>query len=77
MSKYKFYPTLLDSFQNYLDSDKNWETFYGGSDKPDSPTIDEYNEKSFNELIDRINRVPFESEAAAIVTGKQIGRAHV
>ena len=64
MSKYKFYATLLDSFQNYLDSDKNWETFYGGSDKSDSPTIDEYNEKSFKELIDRINRVPFESVAA-------------
>ena len=61
---YKIYPTLLDSFQNYLDSDKNWETFYGGSDKSDSPTIDEYNEKSFKELIDRINRVPFESVAA-------------
>lgn len=40
---YKFYATLLDSFQYYLKSDR---------------------EEAFQELIDKINRVPFTSEAA-------------
>lgn len=61
--KYKFYATILDAFQNYLNSDKNWETFYGFSDDP-KISLEEYNEKSYQELIDKINRVPFESEAA-------------
>ena len=25
---YKIYPSLLDSFQDLLDSDKTWEKFY-------------------------------------------------
>lgn len=40
---YKFYATLLDSFQYYLKSDR---------------------EEAFQELIDKVNRVPFVSEAA-------------
>ena len=32
--KYQFYATALDSFQNYLDAEKNWELFYGGSEDP-------------------------------------------
>jgi hypothetical protein len=41
--KYKFYATLLDAYQRYLDSES---------------------EEACQELIDKINRVPFESEAA-------------
>ena len=61
--KYMMYATLLDSFQNYLNSDTLWYQFYGSSDNP-KYSIEEYETKSFKELIDRINRVPFESEAA-------------
>jgi hypothetical protein len=61
--KYCIYATLLDSFQNYLNSSKNWEKFWGSSEEP-AKSIDEYEKECFNELIDRINRVPFESEAA-------------
>lgn len=60
---YRFYATLLDSFQNYLDSDENWNAFYGSSENP-TYTIEEYTEKCRQELIDRINRVPFDSELA-------------
>lgn len=60
---YNFYATLLDSYQNYLDSDKLWEKFWGSSENP-KLTIDEYAAKSKQDLIDRINRVPFDSEAA-------------
>lgn len=60
---YNFYATLLDSYQNYLDSDKLWEKFWGSSENPKF-SIDEYAEQSKQDLIDRINRVPFDSEDA-------------
>lgn len=60
---YNFYATLLDSFQSYLDSDITWEKFWGGSPDP-KLSITEYAEQCKQELIDRINRVPFDSEAA-------------
>jgi len=56
--KYRFYATLLDAFQSYLDSDSNFERW--GKDM----TIDEWREKCERDLIDKINRVPFQSEAA-------------
>lgn len=59
---YNFYATLLDSYQNYLDSDKLWEKFWGASENPKF-TIDEYTEQCKQDLINKINRVPFESEA--------------
>lgn len=60
---YNFYATLLDSYQNYLDSDKLWERFWGGSESP-KLSMEEYAEQSKKDLIDTINRVPFDSEAA-------------
>ena len=61
---YRIYPSLLDGFQGLLDSDKNWDKFYGSSENPSiSPA--EYEEKVERELIDKINRVPFTSEAAS------------
>ncbi|MBR6282879.1 MAG: HNH endonuclease [Muribaculaceae bacterium] len=62
--KYRFYATLLDSYQNFLDTRKNYDKFYGGCRENPRYTEDEYADKCFNDLIDRINRVPFESEAA-------------
>ena len=59
----KFTPSLLDAFQQYLDSEQLYEKFYGRTEEP-SLTYQEYEEKQFKELIDKINRVPFESEAA-------------
>lgn len=66
MSEYsfKFSPSLLDSFQSYLDCEANYEKFFGHSEEP-SLTYAEYEEQKFKELIDKINRVPFESEAAS------------
>lgn len=62
--KYFFSPTLLDGFCDYLAADANWDKFYGQSDEP-SISIAEYEEKCYLELIDKINRVPFVSEAAS------------
>ena len=61
--KYRFYPTLLDAFADYLSSDALWERYWGWSDNPPH-TPEEFRQKQFEELIDRINRVPFDSEAA-------------
>lgn len=66
MSEYigKFTPSLLDAFTTYLDSEALYEKFFGHSEEP-SLTYQEYEAQKFQELIGRLNRVPFESEAAS------------
>lgn len=66
MSEYafKFSPSIIDSFQNYLDCEANYERFFGHSEEP-SLAYEDYERQKFQELIDRINRVSFESEAAS------------
>ena len=59
--KFKIYPSLLDSYQNYLDSDLIWEKYWGGSENPPH-TPDEFREMQFITLINRINRVPIKWE---------------
>lgn len=61
--KYKFYATLLDAFTSYLKSDAIWERYWGFSENPPH-TPEEFRQKQFQSLIDTINRVPFDSEAA-------------
>lgn len=64
--RYRFYPTLLDKFEKYLHADREFESFFN----QDKETGDY--KKSFEEietelrqsLLDTINRVPFDSEAA-------------
>ena len=63
MIEYKFYATLLDAFQNYVDSDIIWEKYWGFSENPPH-TPEQFREQQFQSLIDRINRVPFDSEKA-------------
>lgn len=59
---YSAYATLLDAFQSYLDADITYEKYFT-SENP-SVTIDEWNDKMYTDLINKINRVPFTSEAA-------------
>lgn len=61
--KYRFYATLLDAYQNYLDSEIIFEKYWGWSEKPPC-TPEEFKQKQFQSLIDRINRVSFDSDAA-------------
>jgi hypothetical protein len=63
MTKYNIYATLLDAFQGYLSSSDVYQQYWGFAESP-SKTEDEFEEEQFQGLIDRINRVPFESEAA-------------
>ena len=61
--KYRIYATLLDAFGAYLNSDVIWDKYWGWSENPPH-TPEEFHEQQFQELIDRINRRPFDSEAA-------------
>lgn len=60
---FRIYPSLLDCYQDYLDAERNWEKFYGGQTDP-KITVDEYEAECRQNVIDKINRVPYESEAA-------------
>ncbi len=60
---YQFYPSILDAYQNYIDSDMIWERYWGFSENPQH-TPEEFHEIQREELINRINRVPVDSEAA-------------
>lgn len=62
MIKYNFYATLLDAYQNYLDAEATYNKYYAESDK--YSCYDEYEEQCKKEFIDKLNRVPFDSEAA-------------
>lgn len=67
-AKYFLSPTLIDSFVNYLNVENEWNKYYGEMEEDNEKYIsfDDYERKTFYELIDRINRVPHEtSEAAA------------
>lgn len=62
-AKYNFYATILDSFYGYLSSDAVWQKYWGWSENPPH-TPEEFHALQFDELINRINRVPFDSEKA-------------
>lgn len=61
--KYIFYATLLDKFQSYISSSDIYQEYWGFSENPEF-TEEEFHEKQRLSLIDTINRVPFESDAA-------------
>lgn len=60
---YQIYATLIDGFTDYLKSDVIWETYWGFSQEPPH-TPEEFQQIQFQSFIDRINRVPFDSEPA-------------
>jgi hypothetical protein len=60
---YLIYATLCDAFHDYRDSDKIYSEYWGFSENPPF-SEEEFHEKKRLELIDRINRVPFDSEKA-------------
>lgn len=59
---YSAYATLLDGLQSYLDAEKTYNKYFT-SDNP-SMTVDEWCDKMYVDFINKINRVPFVSEAA-------------
>lgn len=54
--KYRFSPTLLDSYLSYLEHEEIWAQYWGKSDNPKT-TLQEFQQEKFQGLIDKINRV--------------------
>lgn len=63
MSNYRFSPSLLDKFEGYINSSRIYNEYWGFSEDP-AKSEAEFEQEQFQGLIDMINRVPFESEAA-------------
>lgn len=83
--KYKIYPSLLDKFGQYLCADEEAESFFNIDNETGEykKTPDEIEAELKQSLIDAINRVPFDSEAAdkgtafnAIIDGLIHKQAH-
>ena len=64
--KYRFYPSLLDKFEQYLRADEQVESFWNVDNETGEykKSPEEIEAELKQNLIDAINRVPFESEAA-------------
>ncbi len=64
--KYRFYPSLLDKFEQYLRSDEEVDSFWNIDNETGEykKTAEEIEEEKKQSLLDSINRVPFDSEAA-------------
>lgn len=57
--KFKFYATLLDTFQGYLNSSELYQQYWGNS-KDASKTEEEFENEQFHNLLNTINRIPHE-----------------
>lgn len=62
--RYRIYATLLDAWQDYLDTPQIYDRYWGFSAEPPH-TLEEFWVIQHASLIDRINRVPFTSESAS------------
>ena len=64
--KYRFYPSLLDKFQEYIDSEIDADDFWNlDEDGQYKKSPDEIADERFQALLDTINRVPHEPWEAA------------
>ena len=60
---YNIYPSLLDAFGSYINSSQIYQEYYGFAEEP-AVSEEEFEQQKYQDLINKINRVPFESEAA-------------
>lgn len=60
---YLFYATLLDAYEGYINSSRTYQTYWGFSENP-KWSEEEFEQQQYQGLLDRINRVPFDSEPA-------------
>ena len=55
--RYQLYPSLIDAYTNYSQSEVIYNKYWGGAESP-ALTLEEYEAQAFQDLIDKINRVP-------------------
>ena len=60
---YNIYPSLLDAFGSYINSSQIYQEYYGFAEEP-AVSEEEFEQQKYQDLINKINRIPFESEAA-------------
>lgn len=65
--RYQIYPSLMDSYTNYINSGDIYDKYWGGSENPPQ-TYEEFEQSQFQDLIDKINRVPKDLPKADIGT---------
>lgn len=63
-ASYRFSPSLMDAYRNFVNYDEIWESYWGQSENP-SKTLDEFRDESFQGLIDHLNKVSTVSEPAS------------
>lgn len=68
---YQIYPTLLDAFNSYVNSDRIYDQYYGYSEDP-AISPEDFSDQKKQELIDKINRVPY-PETEAMAKGTSFG----
>lgn len=67
---YKIYPSLLDKFQRYLDSEKEFESHWNVDENGEyRRTLEEIEKANEEALLDAINRKPFEGDTTAMDKG--------
>lgn len=54
--RYRFWATLLDAYTTYRNAQYIWEKYWGWSDNP-RYTLEEFEQKSLQDLLDSLNRV--------------------
>ena len=67
---YRIYPSLLDKFQRFLDSEQEFESHWNVTDEGEyRKTFDEIAEANEKALLDAINRIPYEGDTTAMDKG--------
>ncbi len=64
MNKFRFWATLLDAYDNFVNSETIWEQYWGWSEKPPH-TPEQFKALQKQSLVDSINRVDGEPSKAA------------
>lgn len=73
--KYALYPSLIDSFTGWVDSDRIYEEFWGFSENP-SLTAEEFEQKQYQSLLNAVNRIPIPwEETEAMDRGTAVNEA--
>jgi hypothetical protein len=63
--RYRIYPSLLEKFQRYRNAEREWESYWNVDEEGNyKKSPDEISDELKQSLLDTINRVPFDSEAA-------------
>lgn len=65
--KYQIYPSLMDSYTSYINSGDIYDKYWGGSANPPL-SYEEFVQRQFDDLIDKINRVPKDLPKADVGT---------